>query len=115
MNRAEATPVDGSRSTTEPPASTEVVVPAGGSSAPAVRLRPPAPASSPHRGWAAVVPYRSNENQRAGDVQHPGEIPPDRLPVRRDEPEVRTGTGVTVIRRAGPRRGAVATRRVVGL
>ncbi|HWS36301.1 MAG TPA: hypothetical protein VN408_26645 [Actinoplanes sp.] len=63
MNRAEATPVDGSRSTTEPPASSVVAVP--------------------------VLP--------AGDSP---------LPV---------STGVTVTRRPGPRRGAVATRRVVGL
>lgn len=63
MNRAEATPVDGSRSTTEPPASSVVAVP--------------------------VLP--------AGDSPTP------------------TDLAVTVTRGPGRRRGAVATRRVVGL
>ncbi|GAA1635251.1 hypothetical protein [Actinoplanes couchii] len=63
MNRAEATPVDGS-------------------SAEAATTAPPT--------GDAVVPYRN-------------------------EPEARAATRVTVTRRAGPRRGAVATRRVVGL
>ena len=95
MNRAEAIPVDGSRSTTEPPSGGEpaallpapaeasppqVTMPvraAGGTDPagrPTVRLRPPAPAPAPYRGRAAVVTHRG----RADGT-------PDGLPVRRAE------------------------------
>ncbi|GIF36678.1 hypothetical protein [Actinoplanes xinjiangensis] len=121
MNRAEAIPVDGSRSTTEPPSGHVPAVPppAPGHTVPA---RPGGggntlvvPALTPHRG------PRRPENT------------PDRLPVRRAEPalpepwepalpepwtdpsaDVR-GTGTAVTRRTGRRRGAIAARRVVGL
>ncbi|MEU8661335.1 hypothetical protein [Actinoplanes philippinensis] len=117
MNRAEAIPDAGSRSTTEPPSDDEAAVPApapgptaqarpaGGGNTLAVR--PPAPAPSPYRG-----------------LRRPDSTP-DRLPVRRAEPAVperwtgppvdpRSANGA-VTRRTGRRRGPVAARRVVGL
>ncbi|MEV4280494.1 hypothetical protein [Actinoplanes xinjiangensis] len=113
MNRAEAIPVDGSRSTTEPPIGH---VPAAPPPAPGhtVPARPGGggntlvvPAPTPHRG------PRRPENT------------PDRLPVRRAEPALpepwtdpsadARGTGTAVTRRTGRRRGAIAARRVVGL
>ncbi|MEV0895532.1 hypothetical protein [Actinoplanes sp. NPDC049802] len=113
MTRAEAIPVDGSRSTTEPPggrapaalppapgraSTSQVIAPArpadGGTSTarPTVRLRPPAPAPPPYRGRAAVVP-------------HPGDAAP---------PE-RRAPGGSVTRRTRGHRGAVGARRLVGL
>ncbi|WP_146169508.1 hypothetical protein [Actinoplanes italicus] len=104
MHRAEAIPVDGSRSTTEPPtgrepaalppahgqASPEVttpVLPAGGGTTIAVRpaVHPPVPAGVPRRDDWPGAPA-----------------------------ETRTGSG-SVTRRTGRRRGAIATRRLVGL
>ncbi|MFC4065278.1 hypothetical protein [Actinoplanes subglobosus] len=121
MNRAEAIPVDGSRSTTEPPSGHEPAAPppapgrahpqvttparpAGGGNT--VAVRPPAPAISPYRG-----------HRRADGM-------PDRLPVRHAEtpaPEPWTGppadtrAASKAVTRRIARRGAVAARRVVGL
>ncbi|GGN17456.1 hypothetical protein GCM10010109_30180 [Actinoplanes campanulatus] len=113
MTRAEAIPVAGSRSTTEPPEgrmpvapppalgrapTSQVTAPArpagGGPPAvrPTVRLRPPAPAPPPYRGRAAVIPRR-------------GDTP---------LPEIRTPGG-SVTRRTRGHRGAVTARRLVGL
>ncbi|MDI6100986.1 hypothetical protein QLQ12_20435 [Actinoplanes sp. NEAU-A12] len=96
MNRAEAIPVDGSRSTTEPSSgrAQAVLPPAPGEASPpqvttptraaggndlavrlTVRLRPPAPALPPYRGRAAVVTHRGRPDST-----------PDRLPVRRAGP-----------------------------